>query len=58
MFVTSLRTLKNEFKTHAPDMYEFYQGLVDGNEEETSSIYSNIRKESIDYAVMEKSKNV
>jgi mannose-1-phosphate guanylyltransferase/mannose-6-phosphate isomerase len=58
MFVTSLKTLKNEFKTHAPDMFEHYQGLVDSDETETAKIYEKIRKESIDYAVMEKSKNV
>ncbi|MBT7611115.1 MAG: hypothetical protein HN576_15245 [Bacteriovoracaceae bacterium] len=58
MFVTSLKTLKNEFKTHAPDMYEYYQGLVESNDDDIVKIYSKIRKESIDYAVMEKSKNV
>lgn len=58
MFVTSLGTLKAEFQTHAADMYEFYQALKEGNEEETAATYEKLRKESIDYAVMEKSQNV
>jgi mannose-1-phosphate guanylyltransferase len=58
MFVTSMGTLKNEFKEHAPDMYEYYQSLVDANELDIAEVYENLRKESIDYAVMEKSNNV
>lgn len=58
MFVTSLGTLKNEFKEHAPDIYEYYQALVDASDKETAAVYENLRKESIDYAVMEKSNNV
>ena len=58
MFVASLQTLKTEFEVHAPDMFRFYSDLIHAGEEKTSQLYQQIRKDSIDYAVMEKSKNV
>ncbi|MCO4793311.1 MAG: mannose-1-phosphate guanylyltransferase [Bacteriovoracaceae bacterium] len=60
MFVSSLATLKEEFKEHAPDMFDSYQSLVDSSNdfEKLTSLYGELRKESIDYAIMEKSKRV
>ncbi len=58
MFVSSLQTLKKEFQEHAPDMYEFYSKLLKSDGDETEAYYNEIRKDSIDYAIMEKSKNV
>lgn len=60
MFVASLGTLKREFQKHAPDMFDYYNELVDAAEdfEKTTEIYGKLRKESIDYAIMEKSETV
>ncbi len=60
MFVASLGTLKREFEKHAPDMFDHYKSLVDSAEdfEKTTEIYGKLRKESIDYAIMEKSETV
>lgn len=60
MFVASLGTLKREFQKHASDMFDYYNDLVAAAEdfEKTSEIYGKLRKESIDYAIMEKSETV
>ena len=60
MFVASLGTLKREFQNHAADIFEHYNDLVASAEdfEKTAEIYEKLRKESIDYAIMEKSETV
>jgi mannose-1-phosphate guanylyltransferase len=60
MFVGTLRVLLEEFQKHAPEMFEFYQPLRDklGDFKALSEVYNQIPKDSIDYAIMEKSDRV
>lgn len=58
MFVAQVGVLLNEFRQHAPLMYEHFDELVKATEAELPSVYDRLPAESIDYAVMEKSKHV
>jgi len=60
MFVASIGTLLQEFSACAPSIYSHYAKLyaVLGDADKTSSAYFEIPKDSIDYAVMERSKRV
>lgn len=60
MFVSSLRTLKEEFENCSPETFKFYEPLVKahGDQKKIAEIYDQIPKDSIDYAVMEKSQKV
>lgn len=60
MFVSSIGFLRREFEHFVPEMYQYFDQLVQayGNEDKISAIYEKLPKESIDYAIMEKSKNV
>lgn len=58
MFVSRIDVLLEEFKTHAPQMFEHFDALVAASNEELPAVYGRIPAESIDYAVMEKSKRV
>jgi len=62
MFVSTLGTLLNEFKNHAPEVHEYYEPLVNAiknsDQNQVKILYQKIPANSIDYAVMEKSENV
>jgi mannose-1-phosphate guanylyltransferase len=53
MFCGKVTTFIDEFKHYSPDIYEGVEGFLDGK-----NSFSIVRSESIDYAIMEKSKNV
>ncbi len=53
MFCAKARVFLKEFQKNAPDIFEGVQQFVKG-----SGTYEDITSESIDYAVMEKSKNI
>ena len=55
MFMFSIKTILNEFKNHSPDIYSFIEKL---SYEELVMSFSDMPDISIDYAVMEKSKNI
>ncbi len=52
-FCAKVSVLIDEFKKNAPEMYNQVIAYING-----TSAYENIQKDSIDYAVMEKSDNV
>lgn len=58
MFVAPIELLLKEFEQHAPEMYKFFEELAQSLDdfEKTKSVYEKIPSNSIDYAVMEKSK--
>lgn len=60
MFVAEIGVLINEFKTCAPEVYRYLEQLESAvkSSQDYSSIYNNIPENSIDYAVMEKTKNI
>lgn len=60
MFVATIETLIEEFKSHAPETYDYFDSLMNsiGDFEELKEVYNKIPANSIDYAIMEKSKNV
>lgn len=60
MFVAPIGVLLEEFKKHAPKMFEHFEDLKNAvnNPEELKKVYEKIPSDSIDYAVMEKSKKV
>lgn len=63
MFVWSLKSIQNAFETHLLSMYELFYEKKEafGTENETKAIndiYSVCKNISIDYGIMEKSKNV
>ena len=53
MFCAKASVFMQEFKKEAPDIFEGVKAFVEGN-----GAYEDIRAESIDFAVMEKSKRV
>ncbi len=62
MFVGSIGVFLEEFKTHAPMMHAHFETLADaiqkGSESAVAEIYKKIPKDSIDYAIMEKSQKI
>ncbi|MAF77141.1 MAG: mannose-1-phosphate guanylyltransferase [Halobacteriovoraceae bacterium] len=60
MFVSTLKVLKEEFLRCSPETFSFYPELLKsiGDELKVASVYDRIPKDSIDYAVMEKSQKV
>ncbi len=58
MFVAKLDVLLEEFSAHAPEMTAHFNDLVSASEETIGDVYNRLPAESIDYAVMEKSKSV
>ncbi|HAZ14376.1 MAG: hypothetical protein A2X86_19300 [Bdellovibrionales bacterium GWA2_49_15] len=62
MFVGPIGTFLDEFKTYAPAMYQYMQELMDvlkkSDENAVAAVYKKMPKESIDYAVMEKSQKI
>jgi mannose-1-phosphate guanylyltransferase/mannose-6-phosphate isomerase len=60
MFMAKLGVFKREFAKHSPEIFSFYEQLktyID-KPEELASVYSEVPKDSIDYAIMEKSETV
>ncbi len=57
IFVGRIGRFLAEFKKHAPEIYGFYNALQESisSFQKTSDIYNQIPKNSIDFAVMEKS---
>jgi mannose-1-phosphate guanylyltransferase/mannose-6-phosphate isomerase len=60
MFVGSFFAWMNEFSTHAPEFTKRLDGLTKhlANDELLHPLYNELPKTSIDYAIMEKSKNI
>ena len=60
MFVAPIKILLKEFSLHAPKMYEHFQELqlVINDPVKLKAVYEKIPADSIDYCVMEKSKNI
>jgi len=60
MFVSTIGCLLEQFKVHAPEIYSLFDGLQNNlnNWEELCSIYSQMPNDSIDYAIMEKTKDI
>ncbi|MGZ3809327.1 MAG: sugar phosphate nucleotidyltransferase, partial [Bacteriovorax sp.] len=60
MFVAPIAVLLEEFKIHAPKMYEHFEDLKKAVNDpaKLKEVYERIPADSIDYAVMEKSKKV
>lgn len=60
MFVAPLKVLLNEFKIHAPQIFQYYLKLkeVIANGGNLSEVYEQIPNDSIDYAIIEKSNNI
>lgn len=60
MFVGTIERLLKEFEACAPEMYGHYEDLKNNAADfsKTGEIYEKIPKDSIDYAIMEKSKEV
>lgn len=60
MFVAPIKILLEEFKNHAPKMYEHFNELqtVINTPEKLKSVYEKMPTDSIDYCVMEKSQRV
>ncbi len=60
MFVSSIGVLLEEFEKHSPEVYEHFSALLSNINDfgKVTEIYSAIPKNSIDYAVMEKSDRI
>lgn len=60
MFVSTLKVLKEEFQKCSPETFSHYPKLLEsiGDDERLAEVYGEIPKDSIDYAVMEKSQKV
>lgn len=60
MFMAPLGVFKEEFKAHSPEMFNFYEDLKANLNEEAKleEVYNKIPKDSIDYAIMEKSSRI
>lgn len=60
MFVSSIKRLKAEFESCAPETFAFYKDLLEAlkSKSDISAVYEKMPKDSIDYAVMEKSQKV
>ncbi len=62
MFVGSIGTFLEEFKTYASGMYQYMEELLaavkKSDDNAVATVYKKIPKESIDYAVMEKSQKI
>ena len=60
MFVATMETFLDQFKTHTPFLFEHFGPLQENwqNTSKTKEIYQKMREISIDYAVMEKSDQI
>jgi len=60
MFLGKIGVLLEEFKKHSPETFCHYESLLAaiGDEKQLAEVYNKIPKDSIDYAIMEKSTRV
>jgi mannose-1-phosphate guanylyltransferase len=58
MFVAQIGTLLREFKECSPETFSFFGKLKETSGKEQAQVYQEMPANSIDYAVMEKSKRV
>ena len=60
MFVARLGDFLEEYKVHAPEVFCYFDGLCEsvGDFKKMERIYQKIPADSVDYAVMEKSKRI
>lgn len=60
MFVGTIKVFLEEFQKWAPDMFCHFNDLRKscGNDEELKQVYEKLPKDSIDYAIMEKSEKI
>ncbi|MFG1483509.1 sugar phosphate nucleotidyltransferase [Halobacteriovorax sp. HFRX-2_2] len=60
MFMAPLGVFKEEFAAHSPEMFSFYEELKASLDDEAKleEVYNKIPKDSIDYAIMEKSSRI
>jgi mannose-1-phosphate guanylyltransferase len=60
MFVAPIKVLVEEFKTHAPEMFEHFEALKQNafDEKKLNETYALLPSDSFDYVVMEKSSRV
>lgn len=60
MFMAQIGVLLEEFEKHSPETFAFYKGLNENIDDFNglAKVYSQIPKNSIDYAIMEKSEKV
>ncbi len=60
MFVAPIGVFMEELKAHAPILFSFFEQIKNSltNFQELKKVYSQLPKDSIDYAVMEKSSKV
>ncbi len=57
IFISKIKTLLEEFESLAPDMFKHFNSLR-GNPSNLNEIYNSMPSDSVDYAIMEKSKKV
>jgi len=63
MFIWSVQTILDQIKTHLPDLYEGLMKIEsaigkESEEKTVEKIYTSLQPESIDFGIMEKSKDV
>lgn len=60
MFLATLGRFKTEFQTYASELFSFYTELLESikSDKDISDLYGKLPKDSIDYAIMEKSSKV
>ncbi len=60
LFISTIKTWFREFEEHAPEVYQYKEKLCEceNDFEKLSHVYNQIPIDSIDYAVMEKSREV
>ncbi len=60
MFIGKLKTFLKQFSIHSKDLYRFYEDIYNSIEdyEKLENIYKDIPSESIDYAIIEKTKDI
>jgi mannose-1-phosphate guanylyltransferase len=63
LFLWRLSTLINSFKEYAPDIISAFESIYDKYDTEFENealleVYNNVRKISVDYAIMEKASNI
>ncbi|MGH7195566.1 MAG: mannose-1-phosphate guanylyltransferase [Candidatus Saccharimonadales bacterium] len=57
-FVGSLNTFIDSMQQYAPDLYQNYQKLADAPPEDYQNVYLGLENQAIDYALIEKVKNL
>ena len=60
IFVATIKTFLQSFETHAPELHTWFSQLLDHahNPKKIAKIYAQMPEDSLDYAIMEKSKDI